>query len=177
MNRKTFITRAAALTAVTLAAPQKMVSFPIPSAAKNPKIIKDSDGESLFVIGDQMQLKLDATDTDGLFTVIESQSDPGMSIPMHVHKNEDEMFRVLEGQVSITVGGETTILSAGDTAFAPRNIPHSWTNTGDKPLKMILTAVPSGIETMFRELDKLPPGPPDFPKVAAICARYGVSFV
>ncbi len=177
MNRKTFITRAAALTAVTIAAPNKMASFPILRDTTSPKIVKKNEGESLVVIGDRMRLKLDATDTDGLFTVIESQSDPGMSVPMHIHKNEDEMFRVLEGKVSITVGGETKILTAGDTAFAPRNIPHSWTNNGDEPLKMILTAVPSGIETMFRALDQLPPGPPDFPKVAAICERYGVTFV
>jgi len=36
---------------------------------------------------------------------------------------------------------------------------------------------PAGIEDMFEELGALPPGPPDFPKVAEICGRYGVKFV
>jgi hypothetical protein len=33
------------------------------------------------------------------------------------------------------------------------------------------------METMLEELSQLPPGPPDFGQVVAICTRYGISFV
>lgn len=75
------------------------------------------------------------------------------------------------------VDGATTILNEGDVAFAPKNIPHSWTVVGTEKAKMITSAFPAGIEHMFTELSKLPPGPPDFPKVAEICAKQGISFV
>ena len=98
-------------------------------------------------------------------------------IPPHVHTKEDEIFKVLEGELEVTVGDSTTILKAGDLAFAPKNIPHSWKVVGDKPCKTILSAFPSGIELMFEEIGALPPGKPDFTKVTAICERYGISFL
>jgi hypothetical protein len=42
---------------------------------------------------------------------------------------------------------------------------------------MITTAFPAGIEYMFKELAKLPDGPPNFEKVSEICEKYGISFV
>jgi len=142
-----------------------------------PKIIKDGDGTFYNVLGDRMRVKLNAADTNGLFTLIEEEHDPGTQIPMHVHRNEDEVFRVLEGAVEFTIGDETMVLGPGDTGFAPRNIPHTWKNVGDKKAKVIMSVFPAGLEAMFAELDALPPGPPDFPKVAGICAQYGVEFL
>jgi quercetin dioxygenase-like cupin family protein len=68
-------------------------------------------------------------------------------------------------------------LNEGDVAFAPKNIPHAWTVVGTEKAKMITSAFPAGIEHMFRELAQLPPGPPDFAKVAEICAKQGITFV
>ncbi len=42
---------------------------------------------------------------------------------------------------------------------------------------MITSAFPAGIEFMFKELSELPEGPPDFPKVAEICGRHGITLV
>jgi len=75
------------------------------------------------------------------------------------------------------VDGKITVLEAGDTAFAPKNVAHSWTVIGTEKAKMITSAFPAGIEIMFRELADLPPGPPDFDKVAKICGNHGISFV
>ena len=75
------------------------------------------------------------------------------------------------------VDGETTILNEGDIAFAPKEIPHSWKVVGTEKAKMITSAFPAGIENMFKELVKLPAGPPDFEKVSEIAAKYGISFV
>ncbi|MGB5942053.1 MAG: cupin domain-containing protein [Leeuwenhoekiella sp.] len=79
--------------------------------------------------------------------------------------------------MAITVAGETTVLKAGDVAFAPKNIPHAWKVVGTEKAKMITSAFPSGIETMFRKLAELPAGPPDFEKVAKICGEHGIQFV
>ena len=122
-------------------------------------------------------VKLTGEDTNGQFTLIEEENVPGTGIPLHVHTNEDEVFRVLEGEMELTVGDKTTILKSGDLAFGPRGVPHSWKIVGDKKAKIILSVFPAGIEHMFEELGKLPPGPPDFPKVADICGRYGINFI
>ncbi|AEV31143.1 cupin domain-containing protein [Owenweeksia hongkongensis] len=143
----------------------------------NPKIIKDKEGEVLNVLGDVQTHKLIGGETDNQIVEWVDDVEPGVGIPPHIHTKEDEIFRVIKGQIEIMVAGKTTVLEAGDTAFAPKNIPHSWNVVGTEKAKMITSAFPAGIEEMFKELAKLPPGPPDFEKVAKICGNHGISFL
>ena len=79
--------------------------------------------------------------------------------------------------MELTVGDKTTILSAGDLAFGPRGIPHTWKIVGNQKAKVILSVFPAGIENMFEEIAQLPAGPPDLEKVAEICGRYNIRFL
>ena len=141
------------------------------------KIVFKGEGRKLNILGDQQLIKLTGKDTDGKFTVILQDNPPNTQIPMHVHKNEDELYRVIEGEVEFTVDGKTTLLNGGDSIFLPRNIPHTWKVVGTNNATVDLTIFPSGLETMFEELNNLPAGPPDFLKVGEICGRYGIDFV
>ena len=178
MKRSQFLKTGAALGSALFVLPQVLTA-----KAKNianklaPKIVRANEGNSINVIGDMQTFKLTGKDTNGQFTLIEEENVPGTGIPPHVHTNEDEVFKVLEGEMELSVGDKTTVLKAGDLAFGPRGVPHSWKIVGDKKAKVILSVFPSGIEDMFAELGTLPPGPPDFPKVAEICGRYGVTFM
>ncbi len=148
-----------------------------PADNLSPKIIKDKEGEILNVLGDIQTHKLVGSETNNQIVEWVDDVEPGVGIPPHIHTKEDEIFRVIKGQVEIEVDGKSTVLEAGDTAFAPKNIPHSWKVIGTEKAKMITSAFPAGIEVMFKELADLPPGPPDFEKVAKICRNHGVSFL
>lgn len=143
----------------------------------DPKIIKDDEGSVLNVIGDIQTHKLSGSDTGNQIMEWVDNVEPGVGIPPHIHTKEDEIFRVVKGQVEIMVNGKTSILKEGDTAFAPKNLPHSWKVVGTEKAKMITSAFPAGIEHMFKELAKLPAGPPDFAKVSEICGKHGITFV
>jgi len=142
-----------------------------------PKIIRDADGKVLNVIGDIQTHKLVGENTNNQIVEWVDNVEPGVGIPPHIHTKEDEIFRVIKGQIEIMVDGKVTVLNEGDIAFAPKNIPHSWKVVGTEKAKMITSAFPAGIEFMFKELSELPEGPPDFPKVAEICGRHGITFV
>ena len=178
MNRKDFIRNTAALGTAIIATPSLlMANTKRIINGLNPKIVRSNEGKLVNVLGDRQMFKLTGQDTNNLFTLIEEENDPGTAIPLHVHENEDEVFKVVEGEMELTVGDQTTVLKAGDLAFGPRGIPHSWKIIGNSKAKVILSVFPAGIEYMFEELGELPPGPPDFPKVAEICGRYGVRFI
>ncbi|WP_375325566.1 cupin domain-containing protein [Flagellimonas sp. GZD32] len=147
------------------------------TSTNDPKIIKETEGNVLHVIGDVQTHKISGKDTGNQIVEWVSNVEPGVGIPPHIHTKEDEIFRVVKGEVEIMVGGKTTLLKAGDVAFAPRDVPHAWTVVGTEKAQIIASAFPAGIEDMFAELAKLPPGPPDFGKVAEICAKQGISFV
>lgn len=141
------------------------------------KIIKADEGTQLHVLGNPQWHKVVGADTENqVFEWIDDLT-PGSAIPPHIHSKEDEIFRVLQGQVEIRIDGKSTILSAGDMAYAPKNLVHSWKVVGDENTKMWVSAFPSGMEHMFQELHAMPPGPPDLAKVSTICETYGIQFV
>lgn len=141
------------------------------------KIVRSNEGKTLNVIGDHQKVKLTGKDTNGLYTLIEQNNQPGAVIPPHMHENEDEVFQVMEGQVEMSIGDKTTILNTGDLIFCPKGIPHSWKVVGEVKAKAMLSIFPAGIEAMFEELSQLPAGPPDFDKVVQICGKYKVRIV
>lgn len=178
MDRKKFIkTSGIGLGLAILPGVIQGKSIPSNSINSNPKIVKNSEGNILNVIGDIQTHKLNGSDTDNQVVEWISNVEPGVGIPPHVHTKEDEIFRVIKGQIEITVDGKTTILNEGDIAFAPKNIPHAWRVVGTEKAKMITSAFPAGIEYMFEKLAELPAGPPDLAKVAEICSKHGISFV
>ena len=178
MNRKDFMQKTVAFGTAIWAAPSLLTKFSSQfSINGQPKVVRKGEGKVISVLGDNQTIKLTGKDTNGQFTLIEEENDPGIAIPLHVHDNEDEVFRVIEGEMELTVGDKTTILKAGDLAFGPKGVPHSWKIVGNSKAKVILSIFPAGLEFMFEELGEMPPGPPDFPKVAEICGRYVVRFI
>ena len=157
--------------------PVKALAHETTRPSTDPKVVRAPEGRALNVLGDRMTVKLTGEDTEGQFTLIEENNEPGVGIPMHVHEHEDEVFRVIEGELEMHIGDETVRLGPGDTAFGPRGVPHAWRVVGDGPAKVDLSVFPAGLEAMFEELSQLPEGPPDLERVGQICGKYGVRFV
>jgi quercetin dioxygenase-like cupin family protein len=139
------------------------------------RLALSEEGERLNALGDRQRVILKSEDTGGKYTLIEDCNAPGVSVPLHLHHNEDEMFYVVEGQVEFKIGHETINASAGTTVYLPRNTPHALTIVGDVPAKMLVVLTPGGLEKFFEELSQLPSEePPDIKEVMAISSRYGV---
>jgi quercetin dioxygenase-like cupin family protein len=61
---------------------------------------------------------------------------PGGGPDLHRHPYE-EVFVVLAGEVTFTLGDETRVAHAGDFLSAPPGVPHRFENTGSGPLTMV----------------------------------------
>lgn len=141
------------------------------------KIVLKDEGTTLNFLGDKQLIKLAGKDTDEKLAQIYQEKPPKTHIPLHVHTKEDEIYNIIEGEIEFTVGGKTSLLKSGDTILLPRNIPHTWKVVGTTTAKVYLSIFPAGLEHMFEELNKLPAGPPDFAKIAAVCKPYGIQFM
>ena len=95
--------------------------------------------------------KVTGGQTGGNFSQIESIDPCGTSTPVHSHRNEEESFYVLEGDVAVFVDGEWIELSAGDFALIPRDTPHAYVVRSELA-RMLVTFSPSGFEQAFSEL-------------------------
>jgi quercetin dioxygenase-like cupin family protein len=101
------------------------------------------------VAGDP-SLKASQRSTGGALSVFETTIEAGP--PLHVHDREDECLYVLGGELSIRCAGDTFDAQAGSFVFLPRGRPHRfWAK--DQPARLLLIAVPGGIEDYFRHIN------------------------
>ena len=61
---------------------------------------------------------------------------PGVSIGMHEHFGEEEVFHIINGTAEFVDGDTTYILKKGDTSLTS-NASHSLANAGDDDLEVI----------------------------------------
>lgn len=102
-------------------------------------------------------------DDMGLF-VIENTFRAKGGPARHLHYEQDEWFYAVEGEFILEVGSERFRLNAGDSVWAPRNVPHVWAYVGDHVGRMLITFMPAGkMEAFFREVTKANAMPPQNP--------------
>jgi quercetin dioxygenase-like cupin family protein len=99
-----------------------------------------------------MRFLITGKETDGAFFLAEMSVPPGGGPPPHIHRREDESFHLLEGKLTIQVGGNTITALPGDFAYLPRGIVHSFKNTGDVTAKALVMITPAGLENYFAEV-------------------------
>ena len=79
-----------------------------------------SDGEWLQITpGECFKIRTSVKETVGAYTMLELVADPRNGAPMHIHKNEDEHFIVLEGALHIA-NGDKTLDALASTAVTDR---------------------------------------------------------
>lgn len=97
-----------------------------------------------------LDVKISGSDTDGDLAIFEQTSlSQGHGTPLHIHNSQDEMFYVIEGEYYFQVGDEKYNMSAGDSIFLPRKVPHAWTQKSETG-KMTVILQPAGkLEDFF----------------------------
>ena len=90
-----------------------------------------------------------AKDTGGRFFGFIATEPPGGGPPLHTHDSEDELFVVLEGQFTFTIGGRVTQVGPGGSAVAPRGEAHCFKNCSNDSSRMLVAFTPGSIEGFF----------------------------
>ncbi len=120
------------------------------SVRKDPFVLGPGEGKTVPVPGHQVTYKIVATDTDGAFSMLEFEL-VGDGPPQHIHKNEEETFYVLEGEMKVLLGKRTFSAKAGSFVFIPRGTVHAFCRAGQEPAKALATFSPAGFEKFFEE--------------------------
>ncbi len=143
--------------------------------------VPPNQGESVWMGGDRITVKLASEDTGGTYSILEGVSPPQGGPPPHTHSNEDEALYVLEGEVEVLLGEETILAGVGSCVYAPRGILHTYRNVGASPSKVLGVVTPGGLERFFLEAGEPAPegssppeGGPDVERLMSLAAKYGV---
>jgi quercetin dioxygenase-like cupin family protein len=111
--------------------------------------------------GGPLTFKARGDQTGGLLTVLENVVAPGDGPPLHVHRDEDESWVILDGAFRFLLGDEIVSAPAGSFVFVPRGTPHCFQNVSEEPARILVLFTPSGMERFFEEFAVLPSFDPD----------------
>ena len=124
---------------------------------------------------------------DGI-SVLEHRVPHGFSPPLHLHRSEDEVLQILEGEFRVKANDQERRLVAGDVVLVPRNVPHTY-RVESRPEGRCLSITARGdFERFVRavgrpaERPELPPpaGPPSADAIQvmkAAAAKFGIELV
>ena len=149
----------------------------------HPTIRKPGEGRTIAVVGDVYRFLATGEDTDGKYAMWEAIVPPGGGPPPHVHSREEEGFYILEGEITLQIGDERLVATAGMFANMPVGTPHSFKNESDRPAKMLISVAPAGSgEDVLRgwragrqgATTAPPPTKEEIEKMLEIAPKYGI---
>jgi quercetin dioxygenase-like cupin family protein len=92
---------------------------------------------------------LRSEETGGELAAIEISASPERKgPPLHQH-DFDETFYVLEGELTFRLRDELFTRTAGELAFAPRGVPHTYANLSGAKARALIVCTPAGFERYF----------------------------
>jgi oxalate decarboxylase/phosphoglucose isomerase-like protein (cupin superfamily) len=142
-----------------------------------------------------MTLKAGAGES-ATWSAFEAEVAPGFDVGAHFHRQAEEIFYVLEGELDLlafqpaaSADGDgdwrtwksetgTPVFRGGPGSFmlVPAGCPHAFYNPGSEPARMLFLVSPSGHEIYLQELTDLlaAGGPPDQAQIAALRLRHDI---
>ncbi|MFO7573225.1 MAG: quercetin 2,3-dioxygenase [Gaiellaceae bacterium] len=160
-----------------------MSTTSVPTIA--PIALQPGEGDARWFIGALGIIKAAPETTDGRVAVIEFRWPKGGGSPLHVHHNEDEWFYVIEGELTLWVGGDVIVAPAGSFVYGPRDIPHTFLVTSPEA-RFLMVTEPAPFADFVRALSSpadaltLPPASVEVPSpehMTAVAAEYGIEIL
>jgi quercetin dioxygenase-like cupin family protein len=124
---------------------------------------------------------------DGI-SVLEHRMPYGSSPPFHLHRTEDEVFQILEGEYRLKVQDQEQRAGPGTILLLPKGVPHTYRVESAQGGRCLTITVHGDFERFVRAISR-PAERPELPKPAglpsadamqalrATAARYGIEFV
>lgn len=139
--------------------------------------------------GGFFKVLMSAKDSGGAMGIIDITLPRGVEPPPHFHRNEDEIFYLLEGDIKFQIGDAIVEAKPGDAVFAPRMVPHHF-EIGNEQARFLNIMTPGHLLDYFIEFSstateppmiKPPQGPPPAAAIAHMVNRleesYGISLL
>ena len=93
--------------------------------------------------GQHLQFRKTGKQTAGQLLEAEILLDPGGHVPRHLHLRQDERVEVLEGTLSIRLGGDQQRLTQGESIEVPRRTLHRLSNVDAGRSRFLLQVRPA----------------------------------
>jgi mannose-6-phosphate isomerase-like protein (cupin superfamily) len=144
-----------------------------------------TDGKEFVLAGIVMKRLLSGEQTAGQFCLFENRSGGNTRTPIHIHAGDDETVHILEGELTAVLDGQPHRLTAGDSMFLPRGIPHQLVNMSGSPNRYLLIGTPALFDRFVEEAgrerqpDEIvgPPTSEEIERLRKASPRFGITLL
>jgi len=156
------------------------------SAPATLHLVEPGGGDPWWMLGTLTTIKAGPEVTGGRLTVAEFELPPGFRVPTHSHRDEDELFYVLEGEVTFWCDGAARTFTRGGLAWLPRRKAHTFEVSDDAGARMFNIHTGPRFAGLVGELGepanelRLPDPPdhaPDLDAVTQAFDRHGIDLL
>jgi quercetin dioxygenase-like cupin family protein len=146
---------------------------------------QDQAGPDFWFLNGRVRIRSQSPMGEQGASLIEHRMRQGDSPPLHVHRREDEVFHILEGEVRFRVGDQEILARAGDTLVGPKGVPHTFRIESEEARFLTLDTA-GDFEAMMREVARpagegLPPAaeptPAQVEALSAAAARHNIEIL
>jgi quercetin dioxygenase-like cupin family protein len=131
--------------------------------------------------GEDTVLAVGEAETRGAYAARLNAAPPGFTtVPLHIHRNAEEAFLVLDGELTVQVDGRTVVAPAGAFALVARGHVHAIANLGTTPVRwltLISPAESAGWVEAEHDLLVASAGAADPARFEEIHSRFGLEIV
>lgn len=138
-------------------------------------IVRSTQTAPLAVLGDQVRLLLRSSDSPHRMTAMTVEVQPGAGVPPHRHRQEEEGYFVLAGELRLTIDDQQHVLRPGDFGHVRPGTVHGYWNTTAEPVRFLAWTVGGPIDEFFVAMsERVRTLPNDAPAMMELMERYGV---
>jgi quercetin dioxygenase-like cupin family protein len=110
--------------------------------------IEAPEARSFQMMGTLWRVLASADQTGGVVGALDERCAHGICAPMHIHDDADEIFYVLDGDLTFFIGEKRIEAAAGAFVYLPRFVPHGFQcNSTEAQVFNFLT--PAGFEQLI----------------------------
>ncbi len=142
----------------------------------------------LWFLNSSVTIRVSQSDGQDGVSIIEHRVPQGDSPPLHLHRTEDEIFHILEGQFLVKVQDQEQRAGPGDILLAPKGIPHTYRAESPEGGRFLTMTVHGDFERFVRAMSRpaqgpgLPepagnPSPEAIQSLTAVAAQHGIEIV
>ena len=150
------------------------------------RLLEPGQGDHYWLLGVLATVKVGGDAAGGALTISEFEAPPGWAVPPHRHLDQDELFYVLDGEVTFRCDDTEVTYTRGGLAWLPRQRVHTFVVSESGPARLFNIHTGSTFGQMVADLGepapeaRIPDPPseqPDPGEIVAAFARYGIEVV
>jgi mannose-6-phosphate isomerase-like protein (cupin superfamily) len=143
------------------------------------EILRQSGDGRPFTVGpSRVEVKVEGTETDGRFSMIQWEFPPGAPAPpQHIHHDASETFYVIEGELEFPLGDRVVQVGPGCSLHIPAGTAHTISNPGAVLARALEIFCPGSLMGLVEEMGRIFSDgfPPDQKRVQAAFQKFNSS--